>query len=77
MTYEIKTPVTYKLHFEHHGGFRWHKTAYYSLQRAVNFYFYYRDKLKNEYVVRIFAFKGESKLCDITSQVKECLNSVN
>lgn len=72
MNYEILTPVTFKLEFEHIQGFRWHKTNYYSLLRAINCYFHYKQRLGTEYVVRLYAFKGDYKLQEI--DVNKLLN---
>jgi len=65
----IETPVTYRIEFEIIGAFRLHDTVYYSLSRAVRSFIYYRDKYKLVKVVRIYAYRGDTQLRDITQDV--------
>jgi hypothetical protein len=77
MSYEFKTPVTYRLRFSTITGGWYHKTVYYSLLVASQWLFYYQNKFKSIKVVQLYAYKGDSELCDITVPVQRCLNSVN
>jgi hypothetical protein len=77
MKYEFKTPITYRLRFSTITGGYYHKTEYRSLLVASQWMLYYQNKYKSEKVVRLYAYQGDSELCDITVPVQRCLNSVN
>ncbi len=68
--FEFVTPVTYRIEFETIGAFWFHRTRYYSLRRAINSFFYYLTKYRGkDRVVRIYAYRGDLKLRDITQEI--------
>lgn len=72
--YTIKTPVTYRIRFENIRTLWYHKTVYHSLKRALNSYFYYLKKYRGERVVRIYAYRGDLQLRDITKEMYNLLD---
>lgn len=73
--YTIETPVTYRIEFVNIGVSWYHDTMYYSLRRAINSYFYYLKKYSGERVIRIYAFRGEHRLRNITEDIYEFFNT--
>jgi len=67
--YVIETPVTYRIEFVNIGGSWYHGTTYYSICNAVRWLLYYSNKYYGKRVVRLYAYRGDLQLRDISQDV--------
>ena len=65
--------ITYRIEFDHYGYHYYQPTVYYSLKRALYWLNYHRVKSGSGYVLRLYAFKGDDRLQEITEETINAL----